>query len=314
MMAGMKVDPVLERFGPPPTAPVPAWVTEARRTLTTAADSVLGLDERELNRRWWWREDRDGETEVRYAFYRAVEALERAAGAASAAVAASGSRPAGATPFGHATAARWDLHGVLAPLADADLDADPGGGEWTIRQTLAHIVHVQRAYPAFASWWLSREQTPELPASIPDGVDEGFPEEEAEGAGSLAEIRARLDDAMDGASERMAGLDEAQLATPARWSGYAVDVGFRLGRMSSHLQEHTVQVDKTLAMLDRTPPEAHRLARLVFRAYGRLEAAVYGLPSSIAEAGRTPLEAAVTEVADAFGHVRLPSSVTDFEH
>ena len=188
-----------------------------------------------------------------------LEALELAAGAASAAVAASGSRPAGAAPFGDATAARWDLHGVLAPLADADLDADPGGGEWTIRQTLAHIVYVQRAYPAFASWWLSREQTPELPASIPDGVDEGFPEEEAEGVGTLAEIRGRLDDAMDGASERMAGLDEAQLATPARWSGYAVDVGFRLGRMSSHLQEHTVQVDKTLVMLDRTPPEAHRL-------------------------------------------------------
>ena len=30
-------------------------------------------------------------------------------------------------------------------------------------------------------------------------------------------------------------------------------------------------------MLSRTPPEAHRLVRLVFRAYGRLEATVYGL-------------------------------------
>ena len=312
MMAGMNVDPVLERFGPPPTTPVPSWVTEARRRLTTAADAALGLDERELNRRWWWREDRDGETEVRYAFYRSLEALERAAGAASERVASAGSRPAGAAPFGDATAARWDLHGVLAPLADADRDADPGGGEWTMRQTLAHIVYVQRAYPAFGSWWLTREQTAELPASIPDGVDEGFPEEGAEGVGTVAEIRARLDAAMDGAAERMAPLEATQLATPARWSGYAVDVGFRLGRMSSHLQEHTVQVEKTLVMLDRTPPEAHRLVRLVFRAYGRLEAAVYGLPSSMADAGRTALEDAVSEAADAFGHIRLPSSVTDF--
>ena len=312
MMADMNVDPVLERFGPPATAPMPAWLHDARRTLTTATDAVLGLDERELNRRWWWREAREGDTEGRYAFYRALEALERAAGTASDEVAAAGARPAGAAPFANATAARWDLHGLLAPLVGADLDADPGGGEWTIRQTLAHIVHVQRAYPAFGSWWLSREQTPELPSTIPDGVDEGFPTEEADGVGTLAEIRARLDDAMDGAAERMASLDAPQLATPARWSGYAVDVGFRLGRMSSHLQEHTVQVDKTLVMLGRTPPEAHRLVRLVFRAYGRLEGVVYALPSTVSGAGREPIEAAVTETADAFDHVRRSGSVTDF--
>ena len=314
MMAPMTIDPVLERFGPPPMTPIPTWITDARRSLAAATDAVTGLDERELNRRWWWREDRGGDTEVRYAFYRAIEALERAAGVASESVAVAGTRPAGAAAFGLATAARWDLHGVLAPLVDADLDADPGGGEWTIRQTLAHILYVQRAYPAFAAWWLSREQTPELPASIPDGVDEGFPEEGADGVGTLAEIRARLDGAMDGAAERMASLDEAELATPARWAGYAVDVGFRLGRMSSHLQEHTVQVDKTLVMLDRTPPEAHRLVRLVFRAYGRLEAVVFGLPQGMADAGREALVGAVTEAADAFGHVRLPGSVTDFQH
>ena len=145
MMAPMTIDPVLERFGPPPTTPIPTWITDARRSLATATDAVTGLDERELNRRWWWREDRGGDTEVRYAFYRAIEALERAAGVTSEAVAVAGTRPAGAAAFGLATAARWDLHGVLAPLVDADLDADPGGGEWTIRQTLAHILYVQRA-------------------------------------------------------------------------------------------------------------------------------------------------------------------------
>ena len=48
-------------------------------------------------------------------------------------------------------------------------------------------------------------------------------------------------------------------------------------------------------------------------AYGRLEAAVFGLPSSLADVGRRPLEDAVSEAADAFAHVRLPGSVTDYQ-
>ena len=202
-------------------------------------------------------------------------------------------------------------------MADADLDLDPGNGEWTIRQTLAHAVNVERAYPSFSAWWLTREQTAELPPSVPDDVGIGFPEEEEEGVGTLLDIRDRLDAAMDGAAERMSGLDEAQLAIPARWSGYAVDVGFRLWRQASHLQEHTVQVEKTFVMLGRQPLEAERLARLVLRAYGHLEAEVYALPSALAERGRdTVLGAvgAVGEVAEArarrcVGGGRRPMSI-----
>ena len=203
MMAGMKVDPVLERYGPPPTTPIPAWLTDARRTLTTATDACIGLDERELNRRWWWREDRGGETEVRYAFYRSIEALERAAATASDTVV--GARPAGAAAFGPATAARWDLHGVLAPLVDADLDADPGGGEWTRSgrrsRTSCTCSAPNRPSPRGGC---RASKTPDLPAEHPGRRRRGLPEEESEGTGSLAEIRTRLDGAMDGAAERMA--------------------------------------------------------------------------------------------------------------
>jgi hypothetical protein len=306
----MMVDPILERYGPQPTIPLPPWLVVARGRVAGAVGALLEIDDGQLDRRWWWRDDPEGDTEVRYAFYRAVEALERAAGVARDAVVAAGTAPDAASPFALATAARWDLHGLLAPLVDTDLDADPGGGDWTIRQTLAHVVYVQRAYPSYGAWWLSRDQGGDLPARAPDELSEGFPEEADEGLGSLADIRGRLDAVMDVASERMAALDESQMATPARWAGYAVDVGFRLGRMSSHLQEHTVQVEKTLVMLGRMPREADRLARLVLRAYGRVEAALYALPVALAEAGREPLEAAVGEIAEVAGHVRRPGSVT----
>lgn len=304
----MDIDPVLVRYGPPPTIEIPAWLTEARASMRTAVDGLLGLAEEDLPRRWWWRDDREGGAEARFVFYRAIGALERAAADAARAVESGASAPSRGA-FAAATVARWDLHGLLAGLTDADLDRDPGGGEWTVRETLAHTVNVERAYASFTAWWLTREQTPELPRTLPDEVGEGFPEEETDGLGTLADIRARLDAAMDGAAERMSGLDESQLARPARWAGYAVDVGYRLWRQSAHIQEHTVQVEKTLAMIGRIPSEAERLARLVLRAYGRLESVVYALPDAQAAPGRPPLEAAVAEVADIGFHVRAPGSI-----
>ena len=309
----MNVDAVLARYGPPPTTPPAQWIRDARRVVTGAVTGLLEIGDEELDRRWLWRDDPVGGTEVRYAFYRSIEALEQAIGRARRSVRATGVAPAAAHSFELATAARWDLHGLLAPLDDADLDADPGGAEWTMRQTLAHIVYVQRAYPAWSSWWLIRDQDEPLPGQAPEEVGIGFPEEEEQGVGSLSEIRDRLDEAMDGAAARMAALDESQLARGARWSGYAVDVGFRLGRMSSHLQEHTIQVEKTLVMLGRAARERDRLARLALRAYGRLEGTVYALPSALADAGREPLLAAVRELTEVVAHVRSPGSVTSID-
>ena len=308
MMVAMNVDPVMERYGPPVTLPLPPWLVEARAAVTTIADDLRRIDDDELARTWR-RDDPHGEAEVRYVFYRALEAFERGAGLAERDVGAAGSRHEGSRPFALATMARWDLHGLLTSLDEPDLDADPGGGEWTVRQTLAHTVNVQRAYPSFSAWWLSRDGDGDLPAQVPDEVGEGFPEEAEEGAGSLGEIRSRLDAAMDGAAERLAILDGSRLATPARWSGFAVDVGFRLGRMSSHLQEHTVQVEKTLAMLGHGYRETDRLLRLVLRAYGRLESAVFAVPSAVADAGSDHVRDAIAEVTHEVAHVRRPGSV-----
>ncbi|MCI0343874.1 MAG: hypothetical protein L0221_00330, partial [Chloroflexi bacterium] len=93
---------------------------------------------------------------------------------------------------------------------------------------------------------------------------------------------------------------DAALARRARWSGVAVDVGFRLGRWSSHIAEHTLQVDKTLVMLGRTPSEVQRLVRLLHATWGRLEALVFPLAAEHLErAGRDGRTAAAIIVAAA---------------
>jgi hypothetical protein len=57
-----------------------------------------------------------------------------------------------------------------------------------------------------------------------------------------------------------------------------VTLGFRTHRWGAHLEEHTLQVEKTLAMLGAPVPETARLHRLLCRAWGDLEALVLALP------------------------------------
>jgi hypothetical protein len=270
------MDDLLIRHTPGPTIPLDPSIVDARRYLGGALADLLAIPDIGLEREWSWN---DGEVELRYGFYRLYEALEAAAAEARRILAVTDPAPSPAVdPIAAATAARWDLHGLLAGLSDEDLDRDPGGGEWTIRQTLGHVVNVQRAYAWFTAWWLSQRNESEFAPGAPDEFEALFPDEDVDAGGSLPEIRDRLDTIFETGASRMAGLGFGDLAVRARWSGTAVTVGFRLGRWASHLREHTIQVEKTLVMLDQRPSEVQRLVRLVVAAYGRLEATGYGRP------------------------------------
>lgn len=292
------MDVLLERTTRGPTVPPLPELLQARQTLRAVSARLLAVDDADLPRRWLWRGDPTGWAELRYGFYRSSELLDAAARRVAAALETAGTeRTAGSRPLGQATAARWELHGALAGLSDADLDR-PAGDEWTLRQTLGHIVNVQRAYGSFTAWWHARAAEPDFPAEVPEEVGEGFPEEEADGRGSLQEIGERLDAVIDTAAGRLGRFDDDDLAVRARWAGYGVDVGFRLGRMASHLREHTVQVDKTLVLLDHRPREVDRLVRLVHAAFGRMEAAAFALEPSVAAPAAPIIAAAIAEVGE----------------
>ena len=218
---------------------------------------------------------------MRYGFYRISEAFERAGiDAASALRATRVERGRGAELIGPATAARWDLQGVLIPLPDIAWDADPGGGEWSVRRTLGHVVTSQRGYALATSWWAAQGfavGSPDLADAVPDEVWTHLPDEEVATPGTPADVRANLDDAVDHAAERLAGLAAERLEAGARWSGFPVDVAFRQSRWASHLREHTIQVEKTLVMIGHTPTEVDRLIRLILACWGRAESAIYGV-------------------------------------
>ncbi len=293
------MDSLLRDNTPGPTVPVAHVILEARAALAEATPLLLGVGDGDpLARPWSWRDGEDGWTDARYAFYRCAEALDRAGIDAEAALAAAGvARPPSSRILARATVARWELHGILAALTDDDLDRDPGNGEWTLRQTLAHAINVQRAYASYTAWWLGRRREPDFPAEVPDGVGPDFPDEASDGLGTLAELRERLDEAMDVAAGRLGLLTDEELAANARWSGFGLDVGFRLGRWASHLREHTIQVDKTLAFLERPIREVERLVRHVHAAHGRMESVVFALPPDDVEPAAPIIAAATRELS-----------------
>jgi hypothetical protein len=256
--------------------PILQTLIAARRDVTAAVRDRATIADADMEEHWAWKGD--SEVELRYAFYRILEEFERAGNAAAAALRAAGvERGRAADLIAPATAARWDLQGSLVQLPEAAWDANPGADEWTVRRTLGHVIGGQRGYAATTAWWQAQALpvSPDLPTAGPSVYDV-LPSNVGEAAGTPAAVLDRLGEVFDQSTERLAGLPPDRLAFGTRWVGFAVDIGFRLGRWSSHIREHTVQVEKTLVMIGHTPSEVDRLIRLILAEWGRAEARVYG--------------------------------------
>ncbi len=286
-------DPLVQFTADLTPRPIPQALLAARRDVLAVARDLAAVADADLAKPWAWKGD--SEDEIRYAFYRILEIFERAGIDAGEALRAAGAeRGRAADLIAPATAARWDLQGLLHQLPDAAWDADPGGGEWTVRQTLGHVISGQRGYAVATAWWQGQRLPvdPSLPMARPQAY-EGRPTDEEESAGTPAEVRAHLDELLDRSAERLAGLPAERLVFGTRWVGFAVDIGFRIGRWSSHFREHAIQVEKTMVMLGHTPTEVDRLIRLILAEWGRAEAVAYGFADGAA--GLTVLAAAAAE-------------------
>ncbi len=110
-------------------------------------------------------------------------------------------------------------------------------------------------------------------------------------AGSFSEILAYYDLLHLRILSTLDGINEAELdAQVVFWESQPMPVRFRLGRFTSHLRQHTIQMEKSLPLLDLTPTEARRLLRLIYQALADVESCTFGAPelatacSNLAEA------------------------------
>ena len=274
----------LAAHAPAPTSTPAPSVAATRAALETAGRDLAAIPDPALEKVWRWR---DHDADVRYGLFRVLESVEGAAAEVGAILGAVGPRrTAAALRVAPSTVARWSLHGRLVGLGDDWLDRVAKDGEWTVRETLAHIVGGQRGYVAYNAWYWTRtnDDRPTDGERAALDAEAGLPEEAEEGVGTLAEIRARLDDTFDEGAAYLGGIPDADLAHRAWWSGIPVDLEFRLGRLASHTVEHAIQVDKTLGWLDYQPSEAQRIVGDVFSAWGRLEAQIFPIdPAALAK-------------------------------
>jgi hypothetical protein len=283
----------------PIVTPAPA-VAQARAALDTAGRGLAAIPDAALEKVWRWR---DHDADVRYGLFRVLESVEGASAEVAAILGATGAQRSGAAlRIAPSTVARWALHGRLLGLDDGWLDRVGKEGEWTVRQTLAHIVGGQRGYAAYNAWYWkrARDDRPTDAERAALDAEAGLPEEAEEGIGSLDEIRIRLDETYDEGAAYLGGIPETGLRQRAWWSGIPVDLDFRLGRLASHTIEHTIQVDKTLSWLDWQPTEAQRIVADVYTAWGRLEALIFPIePAALSkqDAGGRSVDSVLASLA-----------------
>jgi uncharacterized damage-inducible protein DinB len=236
---------------------------------------------------WRWR-DADPPADADYAFYNALEEEQLAVVA---------------LPFDDDEASRilvlaqvafGRLRGLIAGVGDDLLDRAPAEGEWSLRETLAHAIGVERSYRANTQHALVRRD--DEPLTLP--ADRRPKPDPADAAGGVLEILAAFAARRAETDAALAGLDARQLVRPSQWGQYGlphrIDVRFRLHRFASHVVEHTVQCEKAMESLGIRPNDARAVIREIGATRGAHE-------RRSSRAVLDKLDVALTARADALG-------------
>jgi hypothetical protein len=102
--------------------------------------------------------------------------------------------------------------------------------------------------------------------------DAPLPPDEELGAGSLVTLVGRFDHCADVLLALLRELGQGgKLDEAFDWFGLTLRVRTYVAGWSTHVREHTIQLDKTVALLGHESGEVERIVRLLCRAYSALE-------------------------------------------
>lgn len=229
----------------------------------TELDAVLrgvaALDEAALGRPWAFR---GRPMDVRYALYRTLEDAQEAL-----VLVAARPVPESRRILALAQRAFGDLRGLLVGLPADLLDRAPREGEWPLRDTLRHILLVERRYALQTLYAVERGDAE--PIRIPD--DRLPTAAQIDVSGGIEDVLARIGAARAETNRRLGDVAPAGMTRPTVWVHYEIDVRFRLHRFAAHVIEHAIQCEKTLDALGWRPAEGRRIARRLAALVGEVE-------------------------------------------
>ncbi len=243
------------------------------KTVTQAVEELVRatvhLSDEDMGREWKWREyDEEG---LRFALLMTHHELRELAVRIAARRTAEPSQAERILAQYHQT--YRDLSGALAGVRSEDLDRTPAEGEWPLRETLKHMLGTEHGFLAVNRYALVHHRV---------GKHDEPPEEE------WPEFRkgyAAPKDAMDGTINdtrnsffeihrrvlrELADVSDEELEQPAWFWDGPKPIRFRLHRFEEHMRQHTIQLDKTLAVIQPST-EAHRLLRNIYNALADVE-------------------------------------------
>ena len=242
----------------------------------------------DLERSWAWKDYTDDG--LRFAFFRTYEELVQLRTHLRSERARLGIQLSKAGRYlGEYHRGFRDLEAMLYGCSNEQAEFEPEPGEWSIRRTLGHILTADLGFLVVVKLALKAADRGEAPSKpeesdwdrIVDISDEDYdalmqaPLDEM--WSSYASWHARILD-------ELAGISDAQLGAPSRyWEQQAYSIEFRLLRFSSHLFQHSVQIEKTLQAVIGPPSEAGRLVRKIARVRADIETTRLGSPELGAE-------------------------------
>jgi uncharacterized damage-inducible protein DinB len=242
------------------------------------------LDEPDLEKPWAWH-SYDGEG-VRFAFFRTYEELQELAVKLELERVNLGYPLTSAQRIlGQYHVAFRSLEAVLLAVDSEIEEVPPAEGEWSIRETLAHILRADIGFYIVIRHALDRFRAGDLrPEEISDEVAErilGLDEKAYNSLleGSYENLRRFHTEHHQRILDDFGGISEQELEVGSKyWEDEEMSLRFRLHRFDSHMRQHTIQVEKALSDLDHAPNEINRLHRMIYCALAGCENKLIGSP------------------------------------